>query len=139
MMDRNADPSGSPAALNCVIDIIHLDLYTIVHYFVCRYGVPMTQILTDSFQELHPYFINALLAFKGVTESMLDPKRIQGIMDKRLDDREYQIICLRFGIDQDLHTLKQVGEIFDITKEWVRKIQNRGLKKIADELVYLCT
>lgn len=49
----------------------------------------------------------------------------------KLSDREIQIILLRNGFfDGEEKTLEQVGRIFDITKERVRQIENKVLRKI---------
>jgi len=49
----------------------------------------------------------------------------------QLDDREAEIIRLRFGLDGDHPlTLEEVGEMFDITRERVRQIQNIALHKM---------
>jgi RNA polymerase primary sigma factor len=49
----------------------------------------------------------------------------------RLDDREAEIIQLRFGLDGSRPlTLEEVGEKFDITRERVRQIQNIAIHKM---------
>lgn len=48
-----------------------------------------------------------------------------------LDDREARIIRLRFGLDgEDERTLEEVGEMFGITRERVRQLQNIALSKM---------
>ena len=50
---------------------------------------------------------------------------------KRLDDRERTIVSLRFGLDgDDPMTLKEVGRRLGVTREWVRKIEVRAVKKL---------
>ncbi len=49
----------------------------------------------------------------------------------RLDDRERTIVSLRFGLDGDEPmTLKEVGRRLGVTREWVRKIEARAVKKL---------
>ena len=51
----------------------------------------------------------------------------------RLDDRERTIVSLRFGLDgDDPMTLKEVGRRLGVTREWVRKIEVRAVKKLDD-------
>ncbi len=52
----------------------------------------------------------------------------------RLDDRERTIVSLRFGLDGDgPMTLKEVGRRLGVTREWVRKIEVRAVKKLEGD------
>jgi RNA polymerase sigma factor (sigma-70 family) len=52
---------------------------------------------------------------------------------QRLDDRERRILSLRFGLDgQAPMTLKEVGRQLGVTREWVRKIEVRAVRKLDD-------
>lgn len=52
---------------------------------------------------------------------------------ERLDARERIIVSLRFGLDgDDPMTLKEVGRRLGVTREWVRKIEVRAVKKLDD-------
>jgi RNA polymerase primary sigma factor len=52
---------------------------------------------------------------------------------ERLDDRERTILALRFGLDgQPPMTLKEVGCQLGVTREWVRKIEVRAVRKLDD-------
>ena len=49
----------------------------------------------------------------------------------RLDARERTIVSLRFGLDGDEPmTLKEVGRRLGVTREWVRKIEVRAVRKL---------
>ncbi|MDB5352824.1 MAG: sigA 6 [Planctomycetota bacterium] len=51
----------------------------------------------------------------------------------RLDDRERTIVSLRFGLDgHDPMTLKEIGRRLGVTREWVRKIELRAVRKLDD-------
>ena len=53
---------------------------------------------------------------------------------ERLDDRERTILNLRYGLDgTEPLTLKEIGRRLGITREWVRKIEIRALRKLRDE------
>lgn len=53
-----------------------------------------------------------------------------------LDTREAEIIRLRFGLDQEKpKTLEEVGEMFGITRERVRQLQNIALTRMRKSLV----
>lgn len=53
-----------------------------------------------------------------------------------LDPREAEIIRLRFGLNGDKpKTLEEVGEMFDITRERVRQLQNIALTRMRKALI----
>jgi RNA polymerase sigma factor (sigma-70 family) len=72
-------------------------------------------------------------------EELTNRKQHQAIMQilDRLDEREKDILRYRFGIDQEGPlTLEQVGSRFGVTKERIRQLEARALKKaqkIAEE------
>jgi RNA polymerase primary sigma factor len=52
----------------------------------------------------------------------------------RLDDRERTILTLRYGLgEHDAMTLKQIGIRLGVTREWVRKIEVRAVRKLHDD------
>ena len=54
----------------------------------------------------------------------------------RLDDRERTILTLRFGLGGCAPmTLKQIGNRLGVTREWVRKIEVRAVRKLDDRWV----
>jgi RNA polymerase primary sigma factor len=53
----------------------------------------------------------------------------------RLDDRERAILALRYGLDGEAVTLKEVGRRLGLSREWVRKLELRALCKLRDESV----
>jgi len=77
-------------------------------------------------------------------EGLADPARIVEEVDFRmfirkilstLSERECNIIKLRFGFnDGSVKTLQEVGEIYGITRERVRQIELKALKKLLLKL-----
>ena len=49
---------------------------------------------------------------------------------KKLTPREEAIIKLRYGFDLPEQTLEQVGKMYNITRERVRQIESKALKKL---------
>lgn len=48
-----------------------------------------------------------------------------------LSERERQVLELRFGlIDGKDHTLEEVGQHFDVTRERIRQIESKALRKL---------
>ena len=61
-------------------------------------------------------------------------KRIDSILGE-LSLREQEILRLRYGLrDGDSHTLEEVGKIFSITRERVRQIEIKAVKKLQHPL-----
>lgn len=51
----------------------------------------------------------------------------------RLEERERTIVILRFGLDGHAPmTLKEIGRQLGVTREWVRKIEARAVRKLDD-------
>ena len=50
---------------------------------------------------------------------------------KVLNDREKDVIKKRFGIDEDqAFTLEEIGKEFNVTRERIRQIELKALKKL---------
>lgn len=48
-----------------------------------------------------------------------------------LDEREYQVIAMRYGLDGNPErTLVEIGEVLQVTKERVRQLEERALRKM---------
>jgi len=65
-----------------------------------------------------------------MAERSLLKKQMDEIL-KTLTPREERVIRLRFGIDDGYHrTLEEVGNIFNVTRERIRQIEDKALKKL---------
>ena len=66
----------------------------------------------------------------GVVASNL--REITDEVLQTLSPREEKVIKLRFGLDQqgEEHTLEEVGQNFDVTRERIRQIESKALKKL---------
>ena len=75
--------------------------------------------------------INALTypAREDDTSSELDEYLV--VMMKQLKPREQVVLQLRYGLGgQECHSLSQVSEVLDVSKERIRQIQEGGLEKL---------
>ena len=60
-------------------------------------------------------------------------ERLHEVMED-LDDREKKILSMRYGLDDGVtHTLEEVGQVFDVTRERIRQIQAKALEKIRNK------
>ncbi|MCD4797157.1 MAG: RNA polymerase sigma factor RpoD [Candidatus Cloacimonetes bacterium] len=65
-----------------------------------------------------------------MAERTLLKKQVDDIL-RTLTPREERVIRLRFGIDDGYHrTLEEVGNIFSVTRERIRQIEDKALRKL---------
>ena len=56
--------------------------------------------------------------------------RVKDILDS-LTPREAKVLRMRFGIEMSTdHTLEEVGKQFDVTRERIRQIEAKALRKL---------
>jgi len=72
---------------------------------------------------------NAVIPFNTVQQRLLEEDIGSALGE--LSEREASIIKLRFGLAGNRsHTLKELGEIFGVTRERIRQIQQKALRKL---------
>ena len=69
---------------------------------------------------------STLLALRSDVASLL----------KILNEREQKVLLLRFGIGCEVHSLEEIGKLFNITRERVRQIENKALTKMRKKTIY---
>jgi RNA polymerase primary sigma factor len=79
------------------------------------------------------------LQYEMFSDETLDELKTGKLKDRdqsgKLTERELIIIKMRFGIDmpnQQSLTLDQIGKIFGLTKERVRQLETRGMRKMRN-------
>ena len=66
----------------------------------------------------------------NISSNEMLKEKITEVLDS-LTDREREIICLRYGIgDGYTYTLEEVGRRFNVTRERVRQIEAKAIKKL---------
>ena len=64
-------------------------------------------------------------------EKAIMQEEVMAVLDEALSEREFFVICCRFGLDgHDRQTLEQVGECMHVTRERVRQIEAKALRKL---------
>ena len=65
-----------------------------------------------------------------ISESMMR-QEISDVLTEVLTEREKEIIALRYGLTTgETHTLEEVGRIFQLSRERVRQIQTKAMRKL---------
>jgi len=54
---------------------------------------------------------------------------------QELNEREQTIIKMRFGIDSEEKTLEEIGQLLSITKERVRQLESKAIKKLRKQII----
>ena len=77
-----------------------------------------------------------LIEFDGETpEEQVSKSLLREDLESVLDNltpREGDIIRMRFGLDDGREkTLEEIGNIFDVTREWIRQIEGKALRKLC--------
>jgi RNA polymerase primary sigma factor len=65
-----------------------------------------------------------------------ESRRILALLPEVLTEREFDVICLRFGLqDNIVHTLEEVGQQFGVTRERIRQIESKAIGKLKNPAV----
>ena len=73
---------------------------------------------------------NASSPESKISESMMR-QEISDVLTEVLSEREKEIIALRYGLTTgETHTLEEVGRIFQLSRERVRQIQTKAMRKL---------
>ena len=77
------------------------------------------ELVYETYGELNADRSNAMLA-----------EALKEILDT-LTEREADVLRMRFGMfDGRTHTLEEVGQIFGVTRERIRQIENKAIRKL---------
>lgn len=83
--------------------------------------------LADVVEDKNSKTVEDILSDKELTEELK-------IAMEELSDIEKEIINARYGLDQERKTLKEVGEKYSFTKERIRQIEKKALKKMHSKI-----
>lgn len=106
------------------------------------------RLLVAVFDHLKPYYEQAKAKHTSVADEMNNAdEKIPGIyqvllrrkLSYGLTNRENKIIIRRYGLsaDGECHTLEEIGREFGITRERIRQLEAKALKKIHQYMTEL--
>ena len=65
-------------------------------------------------------------------------QEINNLLIDTLTEKECSVVKMRLGLDgEEEHTLEKIGEKFGVTRERIRQIESKALKKIRKKMNYL--
>ena len=106
------------------------ELRQLIHY--ARLPISLDKPVGEDGESELLHFIeneNAVIPFNTVQQRLLEEDIGSALGE--LSEREASIIKLRFGLEGNRsHTLKELGEIFGVTRERIRQIQQKALRKL---------
>ena len=71
-----------------------------------------------------------------IVERKIMLEEIENLMGKRLNEREYKIISLRYGlVDGVEHTQQEVANILKISRSYISRIETKALEIIKDSML----
>ena len=133
MQRKLEEKFGRPASDEEIAEALDLSRRTVSEL---RFANLSTSSLNDPIQDGEQGEIQDFIADneKNAPDQMLGDfesiDRLKGLVD-RLRDREKQVLSLRFGLDGSPQmTLEEVGEVLGCTRERVRQIQNKAIRKL---------
>lgn len=106
-------------------------------------------LLVAVFEHLKPYYEQAKANGTSVADEMMNNANEENfdvyhrLLEKApicsLTDREYKIITQRYGLSEDGHlrTLEDVGREFGVTRERIRQVEAKALRKIKQHMTEL--
>ena len=78
-------------------------------------------------------FIKTVCATEEVTDEAINNVRV---LLNQLSDREERVIRLRYGLDDGIcRTLEELAKEFGVTREKIRQIESKAIKKLRHPLV----
>ena len=106
------------------------ELRQLIHY--ARLPISLDEPVGEDGESELIHFVeneNAVVPFNTVQQHLLEEDILNALGE--LTEREASIIKLRFGLEGNRsHTLKELGEIFGVTRERIRQIQQKALRKL---------
>lgn len=106
------------------------DLKTYRHMFdITSLNLPVGENLDTELGHFIPENNECSVEDLVITEELKNV--VSDIMTNRLSDREKNILNMRFGLEgNDSHTLEEIGKFYQVTRERIRQIEEKALRKL---------
>lgn len=95
---------------------------------------PLEKNIVITEKNKHELLPSRMLETDDPSVALIKQEVMQGVdhaITKVLNDKEQQVITLRFGLDgEEPHTLEEVGELFGVTRSRIRQIEAKALRKL---------
>lgn len=90
-----------------------------------------SKINDEDDSELIDFIPDGTNIIKDYEDNDLKNQLFKLFKEARLTDKEVDVLKLRFGIDEDKLTLAKVGKKYGVTRERIRQIEKKALKKLG--------
>ncbi|OGG43622.1 hypothetical protein A3G50_00920 [Candidatus Jorgensenbacteria bacterium RIFCSPLOWO2_12_FULL_42_11] len=74
------------------------------------------------------------VGYEGLVAEILPQENIDNILGQVLSSREAEVVRGRFGLNTELKTLEEIAENFGVSRERVRQIEFRALRKLRKRI-----
>ena len=99
--------------------------------FAKNFYIEKLNFLKSCFQVQPDYPSAVNTKIKKMALSSTQKEQLEEVM-KNLTEREAMVLKLRFGLDNGKgRTLEEVGKVFNVTRERIRQIEAKALKKLG--------
>lgn len=62
-------------------------------------------------------------------------EKVLSVIKNSLQGREYDIICMRYGIGQPALTQREVAQLLGISRSYISRIEKKAIEKVRNELI----
>lgn len=129
------DRNPTENELSTIMEIPVNDIYDLKVYKNLSNLISLDQTINDEDDSKFGYFIEDKTTLMPDQEVECDDLKLQirKILEEYLTFRQKEIIILRFGLDDSKqHTLEEIGSEFGVTRERIRQIENKAIKKLSN-------
>ncbi len=96
-----------------------------------EYHISLEEMIEDEKSENPVYeLINSGYSVEEIAERNVLEENIAKILEK-LPEKEQQVLAFRYGLkDEKILTLEEIGQMFGVSRERVRQIESKALRKL---------